>query len=260
MKFANLEGLRQEPRTGLRAACPSCGGAVIAKCGDQRVWHWAHKGSRTCDHWWEPETKWHRQWKSEFPVAWQEIIQTADSGEKHIADVKTDSGIVIEFQHSFLSPDERLARENFYKKMVWVVDGCRRKHDADQLLKCIGPCVFARGPFVLHTAHGDESALLRDWHASPVPVYFDLGVSPNDGKRLFWRRDPTSRSGKVYLTPVSVDSFLKTHLTGLEAEQKFSEGVAIIVEGFRQAARQSQPAPLAGFQRYLARNRNKRRL
>lgn len=255
MKFANVNGQRLEPQPGVAAACPSCGAPVIAKCGEQRVWHWAHKGVRVCDHWWESETEWHRNWKNEFPIAWQEIIHAAPNGEKHIADVKTDSGMVIEFQHSFLKAEERAAREQFYGKMVWVVDGRRRKRDADQLLRCIGPCVFARGPFVLHTAYSDQSALLRDWNASPVPVYFDLGVAQRDGEQLFWRRDPISQRGKVYLTPVSVDSFLKTHLTGLEAEKAFSDGVAVIVEGFRQAARPSQPAPLPGFQRYLARKR-----
>ena len=41
----------------------------------------------------------------------------------HIADVKTDRGIVIEFQHSFLHRNERESREKFYQNMVWVVDG-----------------------------------------------------------------------------------------------------------------------------------------
>ena len=47
-----------------------------------------------------------------------------NSGELHIADVKTPSGLVIEFQRSTIHPDEISAREVFYKKMVWVVDGC----------------------------------------------------------------------------------------------------------------------------------------
>ena len=85
---------------------------MIAKCGEQRVWHWAHQGTRTCDRWWEPETKWHRDWKNQFPKDWQEVIHQSD-GEKHIAGVKTESGMVIEFQHSFLRRDEREARENF---------------------------------------------------------------------------------------------------------------------------------------------------
>ena len=62
---------------------------MIAKCGKHRVWHWAHWKSKDCDPWWEPETEWHRSWKNQFPVEWQEIGHTAQSGERHRADVKT---------------------------------------------------------------------------------------------------------------------------------------------------------------------------
>jgi competence protein CoiA len=133
MKFATVQGQKREAVPGAYGACPSCGGTVIAKCGDTRVWHWAHKGARVCDQWWEPETEWHRNWKNEFPADWQEVIHLALDGERHIADVKTTSGRVIEFQHSFLKAEERVAREAFYGRMVWVVDGCRRKRDVSQL-------------------------------------------------------------------------------------------------------------------------------
>src|SRR5262249_50195279 len=87
-----------------------------------RVHHWAHQGTRTCDRWWEPETEWHRAWKNQFPKECQEKIHQSETGEKHIADVKTESGGILEFQRSHLHQDERKARENFYPKMVWVVD------------------------------------------------------------------------------------------------------------------------------------------
>ncbi len=94
---------------------------MIAKCGTQRVHHWAHRGERACDAWWEPETPWHRDWKSRFPADWREVIRFSQSGEKHIADVRTEHGLTIEFQHSHLKPDERAAREAFYGNMMWVV-------------------------------------------------------------------------------------------------------------------------------------------
>lgn len=259
MKFADIENQRREAQPGLSGTCPSCGAAVVAKCGDHRVWHWAHRGVRLCDPWWEPETEWHRAWKNEFPAGWQEFVQFAQNGEKHIADVKTESGMVIEFQHSFLKAEERLAREAFYRKMVWVVDGRRRKRDAAQLLKCIGPCVWAQPPFILHVTNSEESALLRDWSSSPVPVYFDLGTSAEDGTPVFWRRDPISRSGRLYLTPVSRDSFLKVHREGLDAENIFSEGVAQIAETLRRAVLRSQPLRPSGVQQYFARKRSFRR-
>lgn len=259
MKFADIAGQRCEAQPGLTGTCPSCGAAVVAKCGDHRVWHWAHRGVRACDPWWESETEWHRAWKNEFPADWQEVVHFAQNGEKHVADVKTESGMVIEFQHSFLKTQERMAREAFYGKMVWVVDGRRRKRDAAQLLKCIGPCVWGHPPYILHVSNHEECALLRDWHSSPVPVYFDLGVREEDGKPIFWRLDPISRHGRMYLTPVLRDSFLKVHREGRDAEKIFSEAVAQIVESLRRAAQRPQPLPPSGFQQYLARKRSFRR-
>ena len=46
---------------------------------------------------------------------WQEVVHVADDGEKHIADVKTPSGLVIEFQHSYIAPDEIMAAKAFTK-------------------------------------------------------------------------------------------------------------------------------------------------
>ena len=105
MKFAIVKGERREAEPGLSAACVGCGKAMVAKCGELRVWHWAHRGAWTCDRWWEPETKWHRVWKNNFPKEWQEVVGTAENGERHIADVRTKQGLVLEFQHSFLSED-----------------------------------------------------------------------------------------------------------------------------------------------------------
>lgn len=116
--------------------------------------------------------------------------------------------------------------------MVWVVDGRRRKRDVVQLLKCIGPCAWGQPPFILHVASHEECALLRDWQSSTVPVYFDLGLCEHNGVSTFWRLDPVSRIGRMYLTPVSKESFLRVHSEGLDAEQKFSEGVSIIVKLF----------------------------
>jgi len=45
--------------------------------------------------------------KDQFPADWQEHVQHAETGERHIADVKTSRGWVIEFQHSYLKPEER---------------------------------------------------------------------------------------------------------------------------------------------------------
>ena len=92
MKFAVVEGSRREAEPGLSGECPNCDSALVAKCGERRVWHWAHRATLHCDHWWENQTEWHRTWKNEFPAEWQEIVHRTNNGERHIADVKTAHG------------------------------------------------------------------------------------------------------------------------------------------------------------------------
>ena len=136
MKYALINNIRTEAAKGAKGICPVCGSDVIAKCGDVKLHHWAHKGIRNCDPWWENETEWHRAWKDNFNPDWQEkILRDAPSGEKHIADLRTSHGLVIEFQHSHIDPQERAKREDFYKYMIWVVDGTRLKRDYPRFLK-----------------------------------------------------------------------------------------------------------------------------
>jgi competence protein CoiA len=115
MRFALVNKQRHEAQPKLLGICPVCGHPMVSKCGKVKVWHWAHKASGACDPWWENETEWHRAWKSLFPDHWQEVIQHSADGEKHIADVRTERGWVIEFQHSRIKPEERRSRNAFYR-------------------------------------------------------------------------------------------------------------------------------------------------
>ncbi len=101
----------------------NCEREVVAKCGDVRIWHWAHLGKLECDHWWEPETEWHRSWKSMFPRDGRKSYMSLIVASATLQDVKTPAGLVVELQHSPIAPEERLSRESFYKSMVgwWTV-------------------------------------------------------------------------------------------------------------------------------------------
>ena len=132
MKYALVKGERQEAQPDISGTCPCCDSPVIAKCGEIRMHHWAHRGM--CDPWWEGETEWHREWKGFFPKEWQEVVHFAENGEKHIADVKTDQGYVVEFQHSYIKPEEINSREDFYKKIIWIIDGKRRLRDKGKFM------------------------------------------------------------------------------------------------------------------------------
>jgi len=123
MQLALVDNQRVEAFTGGRGTCPTCLSTMIAKCGTRVINHWAHYKKRECDPWWENETQWHRDWKNLFPIECREVNHVAHDGEVHRADIKTPTGIVIEIQHSSITDIERKAREDFYKNLVWVVDG-----------------------------------------------------------------------------------------------------------------------------------------
>lgn len=198
---------------------------MIAKCGDVRVWHWAHQGRRTCDHWWESETPWHRAWKSEFPIHWQEVIHQSESGEKHIADVRNENGVILEFQHSSLSPDEREARETFYRELVWIVDGLRLKRERARFFASLGAATVVRLKPLTFSFPSNKGALLRYWKARRVPVFFDFGPGNDLGDVLgvdepvLWRLSPRSPNGVAHVAPVPRTSFLRAYLEGIASER-----------------------------------------
>lgn len=178
MKFALIDDKKVEAFKGAKGFCQNCGAEMIAKCGELKVNHWAHKRKRQCDSWWENETEWHRNWKETYPVAWQEVIQfDQKTKEKHIADVYTDNGLVIEFQHSRIEPEERRKREDFYKNMVWVVDGTRLKRDFPRFSKewksdGISDVHKTNKPEIFEIWF-PEFCFPESWLHSTVPVIFD---------------------------------------------------------------------------------------
>jgi len=179
MRFALIDNNRVEAQPKQQGVCPNCSQSVIAKCGKQKIWHWAHRSITSCDSWWEPETEWHRTWQSNYPADWQEIsLLDEKTGEKHIADVRTVHNLVIEFQHSHIDPQERTSREQFYKNVVWVVDGTRLKRDYPRFLKEW----ISDGISEVHKT--DKSGIFKVWFPefcfpeawlkSSVPVIFDF--------------------------------------------------------------------------------------
>jgi competence protein CoiA len=207
MKFALVNGTRSEPQPKTRGSCPRCGAETVSKCGDHVVWHWAHKSRVHCDPWWESETEWHRQWKNRFPAEWQEIILfDNNTGERHIADVRTPSGLVLEFQRSSIDPAEVLAREAFYQKMLWIVDGSRSEFDKHNFSN-MRSRPDADG-LVSFRWHG-RSKLFARWHTKK-PVFIDFG--PEFGFWRILRYDPTSRRGLAGL--VNIEGFVQLASSG----------------------------------------------
>ena len=215
MQFALVKGERVSAAPDIEGICPGCSQPVTSKCGEQRIWHWAHLTKRTCDDWWEPETEWHRAWKSHFPTECQEDIKYDDeSGEKHIADVRTQHDLVIEFQYSHLNPQERAARERFYGNMVWVVNGTRLKRDYPRFLKekdRLRPAP-KQGFFLLEWP---EDCFPAMWLDSAVPVLFDFRDiaqpdSPDGFREPLWCLLPGRAERSAVVAAISRKSFVET--------------------------------------------------
>lgn len=178
MRFALIDGERREPQPGMTGTCPGCGAEVNSKCGRSRVWHWAHR-VRACDPWWEPETEWHRAWKNMFPTSWQEVPLRAQSGELHIADLRAPSGLVMEFQHSAIRPQECDQREAFYQNMLWIVDCTRLKRDVPRIDQNLRGWRRMKELSIQQHAWPDE-ILPKQWLERSVPVLFDFTGHANE--------------------------------------------------------------------------------
>jgi hypothetical protein len=169
---------------------------------------------RDCDTWAEKETDWHRAWKDNFSAECQEFIQhDPQSGEKHIADVRTPHGLVIEFQHSHLDPLERAARERFYGNMVWVVDGTRLQRDYPRFNRGKDSLRHTKLPGYFLLSFPDE-CFPAMWLDNSVPVIFDFrGVNesqPPDAVRDgLWCLLPGRVEGSAVVVGMLRDEFIK---------------------------------------------------
>lgn len=188
MRYALVDDIKVDPQPKLHGVCPHCGEEMVSKCGRIKVWHWAHKSREVCDPWWENETEWHRAWKKNFPKEWQEISKVDEkTGERHIADVKTPDGLVVEFQHSPISSEELMARENFYENMVWIVDGLRNDLDLSYFRMGLGSTPIQTNPLAYAFEWWGRSRIMYNWSEAKSRVFIDFGESLTKGAPVVWR-------------------------------------------------------------------------
>lgn len=226
MKYAIVHGQRAEPTKAAKGTCPACGSEMIARICKTKVDHWAHKSKQNCDLWWENETAWHREWKNCFEIEWQEFVHKDEAtGEIHIADVTTPHGWTLEIQHSPLDDEERKARNTFYKKIVWVVDGTRRKTDIDQLSRLLASSIKFKTKIPTFAVNPDnKNRLLAEWHNNDSLVFFDFKQFNLDGQRIIWFVLPKLELKDAYIPEFANDLFIKafpvswfigTHINGV---------------------------------------------
>ena len=206
MKFALANNKRIEATKGGKGECPSCESELVAKCGEIVIHHWAHM-KKCDDHWWENETEWHRNWKNEFPDEWQEIIHYDEGGERHIADVKTSEDWIIEFQHSAISKEERNSRDSFYNKLIWIVDGMRRKTDLKQFQSMLNASNFIYFDPLLLSVDTQERRLPLEWEDSNSIIFIDFGDS------LISYRDGYSSNKDLWLIYRNIKGVFVSHFS-----------------------------------------------
>jgi len=248
MKYALVNGIKTIATEGEIGFCPICGSKMVPHCGPIRIHHWKHEKRSSCDPWWENETEWHRSWKNHFPTKWQEVIQYADDGEKHIADVKTEQDWVIEFQHSNLKPKERRLRDAFYPKLIWVVDGMRRQRDKKQFqniierslrINCIPTDhnkIYNLFFELREVRYPDECRLLAEWQSSTSLVFFDFHEPDSN----LWFLLPEISNFTAYLMSISKKEFIDYHQDG-RFEKLYNEQISPIRSMLIQPKQKTKP-------------------
>jgi hypothetical protein len=179
--------------------------------------HWYHPPG-IFDHHWEPETEWHRNWKNLFPKECQEVCHRAEDGERHLADVKTPHGQVLEFQNSPISEAERTSRGAIYGQMCWVVNGLRRKNDRARFMEAVrlGALVLPN-PLTI-VVHTESSMLLRKWENSQKLVVLDFGpleesTDPATFRTpVLWTAREGQQTGQTVLMPIYTARFVEAML------------------------------------------------
>jgi competence protein CoiA len=176
MLKALVGGEETHATPGAKGSCPGCQSPVIAKCGSKIVWHWAHESLDDCDSWSEGETIWHAAWKSRFQNT-EVVIER--HGQKHRADAVSRHGAVIEFQHSAISPGDVADREEFYRNMVWVLDGGEAFHHGRIGLQTVSPGVGRE--YVKFRWKSRR----RSFDDTVCPLFIDLGFAFSDYGKIF---------------------------------------------------------------------------
>jgi hypothetical protein len=167
MKYALSEnGVRIKATKHSKGFCDMCGKLLIPKCGEIYDHYWAHKTGENCDSWSEHESDWHKNWKNLVDEQFQER-PIEKNGVKHRADICLVSGIVVELQHSTLSPKIRCERETFYERMIWIIHLPNAK--IEKIRYCYEKNIFA--DYYVKIKNINEW-IYRPPHSSPI--FLDL--------------------------------------------------------------------------------------
>lgn len=189
------DGERVEALPGGIGYCPGCEASLIPKCGEIRVWHWAHHQA-DCDSWYEPESEWSLGWKRLVLPKHCEV----PFGD-HRADIVGDGGIVIKLQFSTPSVEEAREREAHFKRMIWLFDASSFIHNVE--LRRKDPERPAYRTFRWKWPRPTHARL-------KAPLYWDMGKAGIFRVRKVYESTPCGGCGDILSRRAFIQQFLST--------------------------------------------------
>lgn len=173
MKFAFVGNDRREASAGLTGSCPVCQNVVTPGQNSERMWMWFHIGRAKCDGWLEVETKWHREWKDNFPTSWQEISLSQATKNNLGVSIRSGLGIALELKQEKIRNHELSSRETRHRKMFWIVDCAENKNSIRKIKPKLGGWTEVSSGQA-QIINFPEKTFPKDWLNSTVPVLFDF--------------------------------------------------------------------------------------
>jgi hypothetical protein len=236
-----VRALRDGPR---RASCAECGAGMLARTGEVRIWHWAHRvAAPDCAA--AGESAWHLAWKALGIDGTQEVRV----GNRR-ADVLAPGGFAVEFQDWAIDPGELRAREDDWAGqggMVWVFRADRQYAEGRIEVK---PSLARFGDDLVKPEN--RATVDIRWSFAPArvraaraPAFVDIG----GGELLFvgaWRLGSSPLTG--YGWRVTKESVIRTVLRGDVIPGPLAEDPAVVVrriEAYVEAQREQRQRELA---------------
>lgn len=187
--FDQVDGHQVAAQKGLKnVLCGCCKEQVLAKCGEIKIWHFAHEKKSQCEvALYGGMTKWHLEWQERFPEKCREITREY-FGIRHRADVICNN-TVFECQKKMMPLEVMLERENFWRKagytFYWIFES--------QKVDSYGEPWFQ----ILKTYNGDARSF--KWrHAPEIAANISGNILIDIGNENFFSIKKFHRSSRPY--------------------------------------------------------------
>ena len=181
-----IEAMRDEHGVAPPGYCPCCGKQLQARIGEVRRPHWAHESGERCDEWWEEESDWRSEWMTALKDCPLLDLQNAreKDGVRHFYDVKDGESRAWVFRRKKLSAEHRALREQFFEKMLWVVEA----KETEWVRFCSDRDMFKKHRIAKRTYRLDwqSSGFSSRWSECSMPVVFDFKSASEGEETTLW--------------------------------------------------------------------------